>query len=59
MTSLFLMFTVVGRGLLREICARDGSGYAVDWHRFKHKILTPSFVLFVDNGIDHPCHNYG
>jgi len=25
----------------------------------KHKILTPSFVLFADNGIDHPCHSYG
>ncbi len=29
------------------------------WHRFKHKIITPSFVLFADNGIDHPCHSYG
>ncbi len=28
-------------------------------HRFKNKILTPSFVLFADNGIDHPCHSYG
>ena len=25
----------------------------------KHKICTPSFVLFAGNGIDHPCHSYG
>ncbi len=28
-------------------------------HRFKHEIITPSFVLFADNGIDIPCHSYG
>jgi len=40
--------------------ARDGSGYAAKGrHRFKHEIITPSFVLFADNGIDHPCHSYG
>ncbi len=28
-------------------------------HRFKHKIITPNFVLFADNGIDNPRHSYG
>ncbi len=29
------------------------------WRCSKHKTFTPSFVLFADNGIGHPCHSFG
>ena len=48
----------------REACcpnpsARDGSGMRRSRHRFKHKIIRPSLVLFADNVIDNPCHSFG
>ncbi len=46
----------IARTLLRQGWERYG---AKGRHRFKHEIITPSFVLFADNGIDNPCHSYG
>jgi len=43
-------------------CARDGSGYAAKGRMaasLQAYNIQPSFVLFADNGIGHPCHSYG